>query len=69
MLPKRDLSATVSGMDMIRGLRAEEEIVRIFRSIYHRDRLNYGAPMAWPTYKSGANPAFIEFMEEQIVKP
>ena len=49
------------------GLRNEDDLVRLIRSVYRRPVLNYGAPLAWETYRERAPPEFIEWMEEYIL--
>lgn len=50
------------------GLQDEDETIRAIRAIYGRQRLNYGTPLAWETYKLRADGAFIEWMEKNVIQ-
>ena len=52
---------------MERGLLDQTEVVQNIRSIYDRETLNYGAPLAWEFYREGLDPDFVQFFEENIV--
>lgn len=49
------------------GLRDEADTIRLLRSVYERPVLNYGAPLAWETYRERATRDFVEWMEEKII--
>ena len=49
------------------GLRDEDDAIRLLRAVYERPVLNYGAPLAWETYRKRATPEFVEWMEENII--
>jgi hypothetical protein len=53
--------------DLERGNPELDEAVRRLRTVWCRDRLNYGVRIAWDSYKPRAAPAFIEWMEEKII--
>lgn len=53
--------------DVILGRSDPDEAVRTVRAIWHRNKLNYGAPLAWDTYRSRGDPEFIEWMERNIL--
>ena len=53
--------------DVQRGMADSELTIRTLRAIYWRPRLNYAAPLAWETIKERADPAFIQWMEENVV--
>ena len=55
--------------DMLRGSVDEAYARRVIREVYWRPRLNYGARIAWPTYKSRADPDFVAWMEQNVVRP
>ena len=39
----------------------------LWRSIYHRPRLNYGVPHAWPTFKARVDTPFVTWFETDVV--
>jgi len=45
-----------------------EAMVRVFRAIYHRPELNYGAPLAWETYRLRADPDFLRWFEREVIQ-
>jgi len=49
------------------GLRDEDDVVRLLRSVYQRPVLNYGAPLAWETYRERAPPEFVDWMESNVI--
>ena len=49
------------------GLRDEDDTIRLLRAVYQRPVLNYGAPLAWETYRQRATPEFVEWMEKKII--
>ena len=53
--------------DIERGFTDEARQIRMQRSIYRRPILNYGMAFAWESFKSRANPAFIEWFEQNII--
>jgi len=55
--------------EMTGGQLDEGTAIRQLRAVYHRDRLNYGAPIAWPAYRVRADPGFIEFMDNHVIGP
>ena len=50
-----------------RGFQDLDALATSFRSVYHRERLNYGAPLAWEVYRPGADPEFAAWFEESVV--
>ena len=44
-----------------------EEGIRRLRTVWWRERLNYGAPLAWESYIPRADPAFIQWMELYVI--
>lgn len=52
---------------MERGLLDQTEVVQNIKSIYDRETLNYGAPLAWEFYREGFPPNFVQFFEENVV--
>jgi len=53
--------AVRSGQDM-------EQVIRRTRSVVNRDTLNYGALIAWPTYRETAEPEFVRWFEEDVLE-
>ena len=53
--------------DVQRGIVASESLIRTLRPVYRRPRLNYAAPLAWETFKPRADPAFVQWFEENVV--
>lgn len=49
------------------GLGDEGDIIRALRATYQRPVLNYGAPLAWGTYRERADAEFVEWMEQNII--
>lgn len=49
------------------GRLSEEDAIRAMRTVYHRERVNYGGPLAWPEYRDRASPGFVRWMEMNIV--
>jgi len=49
------------------GLRDEDDVVRLIRSVYRRPVLNYGAPLAWETCRERAPPEFVDWMESNVI--
>ena len=58
-----------SYLDVRAGRAEEASTVRLQRAVYHRPILNYGAPLAWESYKSRADPEFIDWFERNVVAP
>ena len=68
LLGIRTLSGFENGYEDVRhGIREEDSLRRAVQSVWRRPRLNYGTPMAWGTFKDRADPAFVAWMEENIV--
>ena len=44
-----------------------ERTQSIQRAIFHRPRLNYGLPLAWPTYKERGLTEFVGWFERNVV--
>ena len=55
--------------DLTRGVADEGYTNRVLREIYWRPRLNYGARIAWDTFKRRGDPAFVAWMEENVIEP
>lgn len=53
---------------VLRGEVEEEYARRIAAAVYWRPQLNYGADLAWESYKSRASPAFIAWVEENVLQ-
>lgn len=53
--------------DVVHGIHEEASLRRAVQSIWRRPRLNYGMQMAWETFKNRADPAFVIWMEENVV--
>lgn len=53
--------------NMRAGLMPEESLSATQKSIYNRPVLNYGAPLAWDSYKERANPEFRAWFEENVI--
>lgn len=53
--------------DVVHGVHEEASLRRAVQSIWRRPRLNYGIQMAWETFKDRADPAFVVWMEENVV--
>ena len=52
--------------DVTLGRVDPEDAIRSVRGVWHRERLNYGAPLAWAYYTPAADPDFILWMEDHI---
>jgi hypothetical protein len=53
--------------DVMAGRTDEEEAIRRLRAVWWREKLNYGVPLAWDTYKARSAPEFIQWMEEKVI--
>jgi hypothetical protein len=53
--------------DTARGILEEGSVRRAVQSVWRRKRLNYGMPIAWETFKDRGDPAFVAWMEENVV--
>ena len=53
---------------VLRGEVGEDYARRAARAVYWRPTLNYGADLAWETYKDRASPGFITWMEENVIQ-
>ena len=53
--------------EAVRGLQDLDALARSIHSVYHRDRLNYGVPLAWETFRETTDPQFAAWFEENIV--
>lgn len=51
-----------------RGLGDEARLRRVVITLWNRPRLNYGMPLAWESFKPRANPRFVAWMEENVIK-
>ena len=52
------------------GVRRGEDMDRIARrtrSVIDRDALNYGALIAWPSFRETAEPEFVRWFEERVL--
>jgi ketosteroid isomerase-like protein len=68
LLGIRSLSTFQSAwLEVAAGFRDEAELRRTLQSLWRRPRLNYGMPLAWPTFRERAKPAFVEWMEANVV--
>jgi len=55
--------------DVARGSATQDYAERVVRNVYWRPTLDYGAKLAWETYKGRAAPEFIDWMEENVIEP
>ena len=55
--------------DVERGTSTQDYAERVVRNVYWRPTLDYGAKLAWETYKGRAAPEFIEWMDEYVIEP
>ena len=53
--------------EVTRGLMNEEEVILGQRAVYHRPRLNYGAPLAWQEFKGRSSPEFVQWFEQNVI--
>ena len=49
------------------GLQDVNVLETRYRAIYHRERLNYGLPIAWHVYKNVADPTFVVWFEQSVI--
>jgi hypothetical protein len=49
------------------GLQDIDELTTRYRALFHRQRLNYAIPIAWPTYESTADPEFAIWFRDTVV--
>lgn len=54
-------------IDFGRGLVSSEEAIRRLRTVWCRERLNYGAPLAWESYRPRADPEFVQWFESNVI--
>lgn len=59
--------AEANWLDSRAGLAEEERLTRIYRAIWRRPVMNYGAPFAWESFKTRADPGFIQWFEEDVI--
>ena len=53
--------------ETVHGTLEEGSVRRAVQSLWNRPRLNYGMPVAWETFKDRADPAFVVWMEKNVV--
>lgn len=53
--------------ETVHGTLEEESVRRALQSLWNRPRLNYGMPIAWETFKDRADPAFVVWMQENVL--
>ena len=53
--------------DVTLGRISSEEAIRAVGSAWCREKLNFGAPLAWDTSKSRADPGFVDWMTEYVI--
>ena len=53
--------------EAIRGFQDLDQHASFMRTIYHRERLNYGLLVAWETFREVADPRFAAWFEENVV--
>ncbi len=49
------------------GLQNVHVLETRYSAIYHRERLNYGLPIAWHVYKNVAYPNFVVWFERSVI--
>ena len=53
--------------EAIRGFQDLDAVTGALQAVYHRDRLNYGAPLAWEASRESLDPQFADWFEENVV--
>ena len=68
LLGVRTLSTFESAYrDVVHGIHEEASLRRAVQSLWRRPRLNYGMQMAWDTFKDRADPAFVIWVEVNVL--
>ncbi len=53
--------------EAVRGFQDLGQLESLMRGLYRRERLNYGMPVAWETFREVADPQFAAWFEENVV--
>jgi hypothetical protein len=53
--------------EAVLGLQDLQVLETRYQAIYHRERLNYGLPIAWQVYKNVAEPDFVAWFEKFVI--
>lgn len=68
VLGMRNLSNfEIAYQDAIRGLLDEVALRRTVSAVWRRPTLNFGMPLAWPTFKGRGDPEFVAWMERHVI--
>ena len=68
ILGVRSLSSFESAYrEVLAGFEEEEQLRRAIRAVWNRPHLNYAMPLAWETFRPRGTPAFVAWMEENVI--